>query len=253
MAENIIIDGLSCDNCPEFKRCQEQQNKKEYAINQVLQDIPSEYANIIDRLKQIIPSITRCDYVLEKQLKRKEKTEARLVKQIQIICDFINNRSEIFKGIYGGVDKIITEYAERKEKECEELKKYLHQNFKEKDKLHLIIDRLLEASGYDTNTASAEDFEDVYENMRYEKQQLDQLKTELEQEKALKETYLTCYKAKHEDIDGELFKFKQTLAEIKKIAEQISLPMGTGKSSNRVILANKILQKISECEVENDT
>ena len=43
------------------------------------------------------------------------------------------------------------------------------------DKLHLIIDRLLEASGYDTNTASAEDFEDVYENMRYEKQQLEKI------------------------------------------------------------------------------
>ena len=64
----------------------------------------------------------------------------------------------------------------RKEQECEELKEELHQNFKEKDGLHLIIDRLLEASGYDTNTASAEDFEDVYENMRYEKQQLDRYK-----------------------------------------------------------------------------
>lgn len=71
--KQIIIDGLSCDNCPESKRCQEQQTKKEYAINQVLQEIPSEYANIINRLKQIIPSITRCDYVLEKQLKRKEQ------------------------------------------------------------------------------------------------------------------------------------------------------------------------------------
>lgn len=65
---------------------------------------------------------------------------------------------------------------QRKEQECEELKKDLHQNFEEKDKLHLIIDRLLEASSYDTNTASAEDFEDVYENMRYEKQQLDRYK-----------------------------------------------------------------------------
>ena len=64
----------------------------------------------------------------------------------------------------------------RKEQECEELKEELYQNFKEKDGLHLIIDRLLEASGYDTNTASAEDFEDVYENMRYEKQQLDRYK-----------------------------------------------------------------------------
>ena len=62
-----------------------------------------------------------------------------------------------------------------KEQECEGLKKDLHKNFEEKDKLHLIIDRLLEASGYDTNTASAEDFKNVYENMRYGKQQLEQL------------------------------------------------------------------------------
>ena len=68
----------------------------------------------------------------------------------------------------------LNETIQAKEQECEELKNELHKNFEEKDKLHLIIDRLLEASGYDTNTASAEDFEDVYENMRYEKQQLDQ-------------------------------------------------------------------------------
>ena len=49
--------------------------------------------------------------------------------------------------------------------------------------------------------------------------QIDQLQAELEQEKALKETYLACYKAKHEDIDGELFKLKQTLAKIKDILE----------------------------------
>ena len=83
MSKQIIIDGLSCDNCPEFKRCQEQQTKKEYAINQFLQDIPSEYANIIDRLKQIIPSITRCDYVLEKQLKRKEQECNKLYIQLK--------------------------------------------------------------------------------------------------------------------------------------------------------------------------
>lgn len=71
--KQIIIDGLACVNCPEAKRCQEQQAKKEYAINQVLKDIPSEYANVIARLKQIIPSVTRCDYVLEKLLQRKEQ------------------------------------------------------------------------------------------------------------------------------------------------------------------------------------
>lgn len=44
-----------------------------------------------------------------------------------------------------------------------------------------------------------------------------ELKAELEQEKALKETYLTCYKAKHEDIQSMLFKLKLTLIEIKRL------------------------------------
>lgn len=57
-----------------------------------------------------------------KQLQRKAEVEAMLVGKIQTICDFINNRPEIFKGIYGDVSTIITEYAARKEKECEELK-----------------------------------------------------------------------------------------------------------------------------------
>ena len=83
--------------------------------------------------------------------------------------------------------------------ENEELKKDLHQNLKEKDKLHLIIDRLLEASGYDTNIASAEDFEDVYENMHYEKQQLDQLKQTNED---------------YERLEQENEKLKQALEEI---------------------------------------
>ena len=60
-----------------------------------------------------------------KKLKRKEKSEEKLVKQIQTICDFINNRLETFKGINGSVDKIITDYAEAKEQECEELKQFL--------------------------------------------------------------------------------------------------------------------------------
>ena len=82
--KQIIVNDLSCDNCPEAQRCQEQRAKKEYAINQVLQDIPSEYANVITRLRQIIPSITRCDYVLEKQLKRKEQECEELKEQFKL-------------------------------------------------------------------------------------------------------------------------------------------------------------------------
>lgn len=91
-------------------------------------------------------------------------------------CDYLKYKGTITNKLCKYNPNCYYKQLKRKEQECEELKKGLHQNFEEKDKLHLIIDRLLEASGYDTNTASAEDFEDVYENMRYEKQQLDQLK-----------------------------------------------------------------------------
>ena len=93
---------------------------------------------------------------------------------------------------------------QHKEQECEELKNELHKNFEEKDKLHLIIDRLLEASGYDTNTTSAEDFEDVYENMRYEQQQLGQLKQTLTEIKEIAEGMhdLWINKTPYTDMDN---------------------------------------------------
>lgn len=153
------VDGLSCTNCSEAKRCQEQQVKKEYAINQVLQDIPSEYANVIARLKQIIPSVTRCDYVLEKQLKAKEQ-------------------------------------------ECEKLR------FPMKDNNYAILTK--------------EEFENF-----------NQLKKENEQ-------------------------LKQTLAEIKEIAEnnKHSFLCFTAFESDTIEVNNEpmatILQKIKECEVDND-
>ena len=110
----------------------------------------------------------------------------------------------------------IIEKLESKEQECEELKVDLYKTFEEKDKLHLIIDRLLEASGYDTNTASAEEFEDVYENMRYEKDQLDQLKAE--REEALKQ--LEFVRTLNTVKEAEIRKLSKTLTEIKEIAEK---------------------------------
>ena len=95
--KQIIVDNLSCDNCPEAQRCQEQRAKKEYAINQVLQDIPSEYANVINRLRQIIPSITRCDYVLEKQLKHKEQECEELKRQYKELGQCSKRMKEYFE------------------------------------------------------------------------------------------------------------------------------------------------------------
>ena len=66
----------------------------------------------------------------------------------------------------------------RKTQECE-------QKEKEINELHLIIDRLLEASGYDKNISTAEDFEDVYSDIDYKVGLLEELKQECEE---LKET-----------------------------------------------------------------
>ena len=85
-------------------------------------------------------------------------------------------------------------------------------------------------------------------------QQIDQLKVELEQEKALKETYLTCYKAKHEDIEGVLFKLKQTLADIKEIVKNFIKNVSDRcvETTPMYGVHKQILQKISECEVKNN-
>ena len=145
--KQIIIGGLSCDNCAEFKRCREQQTKKEYAINQVLQDIPSEYANIINRLKQIIPSITRCDYVLEKQLKRKEqelqqamdnyvKLDLQRVKEYNELVDLHKAKEQECEALQMSDNEAREIVAELKA-ECEELKekiKELNQGWIDCDK-----------------------------------------------------------------------------------------------------------------------
>ena len=89
------------------------------------------------------------------ELERKEQSEEKLVKQLQTICDFINNRPETFKGVNGSVDKIITDYAKAKEQECEELKKYLNQ-IRDEELSHLDI----EWDEYETS-ARQEDYSNI--------------------------------------------------------------------------------------------
>ena len=48
----------------------------------------------------------------------------------------------------------------------ESLKKALNDSFREKDILHKIIDNLLESGGYNINTASKEEFEKVYADLK---------------------------------------------------------------------------------------
>lgn len=87
-----------------------------------------------------------------------------------------------------------------------------------------------------------------YKDYKAKEQECEELKNIINEAKNSKldlKSFLVG-EAVQNEYEQQLNKLKQTLTEIKEIAEQISLPMGTGKSSNRVILANKILQKISE-------
>lgn len=173
-----------------------------------------------------------------KQLKRKEQElQEAMDNYVQLDLQRVKEYNEL------------VDLYKAKEQECEELKKDLHLNFKEKDKLHLIIDRLLEASGYDTNTASAKDFEDVYKNMRYEKQQLDQLKAEINK----KELIFAGIETSNRLLIEKNNKLKQALTEIKEIAEE-NIRISESEGLNGVYrrgLAKQILQKISEVENDN--
>lgn len=77
--KQIIVDDLSCNNCLEKTRCKQQQEVKVQRIDAILSYIANEdNEKYIAELKNEIPAITRCDVVLEKQLKRKEQECKRL-------------------------------------------------------------------------------------------------------------------------------------------------------------------------------
>ena len=174
-----------------------------------------------------------------KQLKRKEQEYEELRQYHNKCCtEFENEKqallekyNQVSTNFYNG-DYCNTEHCsllKAKEQECEELK----EQFKLAEPLY--------------QSCNIKD-----KKINKYKQQLDQLKAELEQEKALKETYLTCYKAKHEDIDGELFKLKQTLTEIKEyLIKECKICKEQCAITNEDCAdcqAQEILQKISEVE-----
>lgn len=119
----------------------------------------------------------------------------------------------------------------RKEQECEELKKSVeHWQMEHKE---------AKAKGEWTYALATKRLG----------QQLDQLKAELEQEQALKETYLACYKAKHEDIESELFKLRQTLQDVREMASKFDYWNNNLSQASRVL--NEIVDRINEV-IENE-
>ena len=89
----------------------------------------------------------------------------------------------------------------RKTQECE-------QKDKEVNGLNIIIDRLLEAGGYDKDISRAEDFENVYSDIDYKVGLLEELKQECEELKKQLET-VEKWRIKAEGLN-ENFELKNT-------------------------------------------
>lgn len=58
-----------------------------------------------------------------------------------------------------------------------------------------------------------------WDNQERLQKQLKRLQAENEELKALCDTYFACYRAKHNDIEGNLFSYRKALEEIREIAE----------------------------------
>lgn len=98
--KTIINSDLICDNCPDKKRCKEQQEKKNNIIKNILNDIVDkakicgcDIKEEAEILFQQFPDVTRCDVVLEKQLKRKEQECRKYKKCIKEIRDELETAS----------------------------------------------------------------------------------------------------------------------------------------------------------------
>lgn len=127
----------------------------------------------------------------------------------------------------------------RKTQECE-------QKEKEINELHLIIDRLLEASGYDKNISTAEDFEDVYSDIDYKVGLLEELKQECEQ-----------IKEKYEALKLENEEGYEIVAELKHECEELKSESFTRESlismqEKDIDRYCKALEEIEKFAKEND-
>ena len=194
--------------------------------------------------------------IAEHQLKHKEQECEKLKKEVSLLKESNSKLQQIedansLEKYYLQQLNQLKQINEELQKENEKLKKQLQAKEQECEELKKIVNEAKNSKLDLKSFLVGEAVQHEYE------QQLDQLKAELEQEKALKETYLACYKAKHEDIDGELFKLKQTLTKIKAICNNNDELQGDVNAVDcdkyklgKHNLANKILQKIKEYKVE---
>lgn len=125
-----------------------------------------------------------------------ERKFCRICKNLGIDCEAgtfycsLSHRADKLPNALKCDEFILCDFIARLEQENKSL-------YEEKNCLHKIIDRLLENSGYSKDIASAEDFEDVYEDMQIKRNELIELEQENKElsfaiEKCLENAGIEC-------------------------------------------------------------
>ena len=134
-----------------------------------------------------------------------------------LLLNKLETPETIEQTIYEHLDAFVKEWKlARKTQECE-------QKDKEVNGLNIIIDRLLEAGGYDKDISTAEDFEDVYSDIDYKVGLLEELKQECEELKKQLETsekWRIEAESLNEKLDLKNTRYRKALEEIEEYAKE---------------------------------
>ena len=207
----------------------------------------------IHRLQDECTEKTNAIIALGEQLQRKQQSEEKLVNQIKTICDFINNRPETFKGVNGSIDKIITDYAERKEQECEDFK----QKLLDKTYAYSVMERSRRNSLQQLDQLEEEN-KSLKKQLQFEfDETLLQYSNTIEDlQKQLKDSVMQkCPQCGETYLNPVGAKLYEALIEIKELVQSdYCTEIGSCEFCAEIgnCLNRKILHKISECEGNNE-
>lgn len=174
MTEEIIIDGVDVAGCENYT---------------TMEDCDGIH-DLCEQLDDYCSIKKNCYY---KQLKQAENTVNECHKYLAELEDKIESleqeNRELRKANEISIEKVTVTAEAKRLQELEQENKSLYE---EKNCLHKIIDRLLENAGYSKDIASAEDFEDVYEDMQIKQNELNNYRSALEEiQKVIKSYDLT--------------------------------------------------------------
>ena len=241
MTEEVIIDGVNIAGC-------------EYMLNNKIkgrQHCPAKampYAKetscichkSIDTPYNFCKHNSNCHYKQLKRLEQELKWANDEEKYLKDCCIKAGKELEKYSFKWDGKEKNLVVQALQLNQLYKKLEQENKSLYEEKNCLHKIIDRLLENAGYSKDIASAEDFEDVYEDMQIKRNEL----IELEQEnKELKETIQELNKSV-QDCNIQRTRLYKALEEIRDYINTLS-SVDSDFTNTETYL--RIQDKINEC------